>query len=279
MFTPQSIIPSITQDLTPSVDTTVISNELSSLPGVGDITPNPALSVSNASIPSVASLSAEVNAALTQTTTRSLANAPTDQTMTNDSQNTQSFQLTLTSKQNPGDEVVFNVSPTIDESRAANYDHMSPVHHPGSIQVYKSTEARSFNVSAKFISRTAAEASQNIININLIRSWVMPYYGQGTAQSSLSSMLGAPPDILIFDVYGDTNISNLPVVLTSYHWVYPDSVDYIPSTDGTPFPMIMEVTLSLTEAYSPEEYTGFDITKYKSGDMVGAFTFSSTPTQ
>jgi hypothetical protein len=230
-----------------------------------------------ASLPDQAQISSEVNDALVGTTSRSALSVPKKSSGSAPRLLTIDFKMTLTSKQNPGDVVIFNVSPTIDESRSATYENMAPVHHPGTIQIYKSTQARSFNVSVKLISRTSAEASQNIEYINLIRSWVMPYYGQGTANSSMKDRLGAPPDILNFSVYGDRNISGVPVVLTSYHWVYPDNVDYIPTEDGVPFPTIIDVTLALIESYSPKEYTGFDITKYKSGDMVGAYTFSGTP--
>lgn len=193
---------------------------------------------------------------------------------------TEDFKMKLRSMQN-GATIIFNVSPTIDESRSANYEHLSPVHHPGTIQVYKNTEARQFNITVKLIARTASEASANVRYINLIRAWVMPYYGQGTANSSDtydSRRLGGPPDILVFDVYGDKNISNLPVVLTSYHWVYPENVDYIPTEEGIPFPTIMDISLSLIESYSPEQYTNFNITSYRTGDMVGAYGFSATPT-
>lgn len=189
---------------------------------------------------------------------------------------TEDFKLKLTSKQT-GEQIVFNVTPTIDESRSSNYEHIAPVHHPGTIQVYKNTESRQFNISVKLIARTSAEASQNVKYINLIRSWVMPYYGQGTANSSEKKRLGGPPDILNFEVYGDDNISNVPVVLTSYHWVYPDQVDYIPTEEGIPFPTIMDISLSIIESYSPEQFTSFDITAYKAGNMTGAYTFSSTP--
>lgn len=189
---------------------------------------------------------------------------------------TADFKMSLKSKQNSSDVIIFNISPTIDESRTANYDDVAPVHHPGTIQQYKNTGSRTFNVSAKLISRTSAEATTNIYYLNLIRSWVMPYYGTGTAAST--NMLGAPPDILIFSAYGTKNLNAIPVVLLSYHWVYPDNVDYIPTTTGEPFPTILEITLSLIDAYSPEEYTGFDLIKYKFGDMVGAYTFSATPT-
>lgn len=189
---------------------------------------------------------------------------------------TEEFMVQLRSKQS-GAVVRFNVSPTIDESRAANYEHIAPIHHPGTIQVYKNSESRQFNITAKLIARTQAEATINIRYLNQIRGWLMPYYGQGTANSSEKERLGGPPDILVLNAYGLKNIASVPVVLTSYHWVYPDQVDYIPTTEGIPCPTIMDISLSLIESFSPEEHTRFDITSYRQGDMTGAYSFSTTP--
>jgi hypothetical protein len=271
-----------TDTSTPS--TSELTSELTQIPGLGGVVGNVGVnntsttsalpSASANSMPSANQLASELQTAIGQTgfNTNSLTSSLTSSATLSQTD----FRTTLQSKANTSDKIIFTVSPSIDESRAANYEHLSPVHHPGTIQVYKSTEARTFNITAKLIARTAAEATANLTYINLIRSWVMPYYGTGTAASQ-SSKLGAPPDILLFSSYGTRNINQLPVVLLNYHWVFPDNVDYIPTNDGLPCPTMMDVSLALIEAYSPEEYTGFDLTKYKTGDMVGAYTFSSTP--
>jgi len=271
LFAPDTSTPS-TADLT---------TELESVPGIGGLSGNVGVGSSavTSSLPVAPSNSTpynfqitnELNAAVVPGNTPTSTSGATNITLTGSS-----FQAIIVSKQNPSDKVIFTVTPQIDESRQANYEHLAPVHHPGTIQVYKNTDARTFNLTCKLISRTAAEATSNLAYINLIRSWVMPYYGTGTA-SSQAAKLGAPPDTLLFSVYGTKNIDKLPVILLSYHWVYPDNCDYIPTSDGFPFPTIMDISLNLVEGYSPEEYSSFDITKYKSGDMVGAFTFSGSP--
>lgn len=259
----------------PSVD--IIRSKIAAgitLPGAdGEMGP-PLPPAGDVSLPSTEQLSDELASLAKRAPT---AKKATD-TLIKPNTTTIDFKAKLVSKQNPRDLIVFKVSPNIDESRSANYEHLQPAHHPGTIQIYKSTDSRQFNVSAKFISRTSAEASENLTNINLLRSWVMPYYGQGTAASHPYEF-GGPPDVLHFSVYGEQNIRNIPVVVTSYHWVYPDTVDYIPSLDGTPFPTIFEITISLVESFSPEEFTKFDIAAYKKGDLAKAYSFGSNPQQ
>lgn len=171
--------------------------------------------------------------------------------------------------------VVFNVSPTVDESASATYDSYQPVHFPSAIQVYKATNARTLNVNGKFISRTPLEASKTLEFLNYIRSWVMPYFGKGTAESNYKDKLGAPPDVLYLSAYGKYNLKSVPVVMLSYSWTYPDDIDYIPSELGHPVPRIIDVSMSFLETHAPKEFESFDIEKYRDGKLDEAYKFTS----
>lgn len=83
------------------------------------------------------------------------------------------------------DQVVFEVTPTFSESRTATYTAVTPVHIPGSMQVYRNTESRTFTVGATLISRTAADAVQNRRYLQTLRGWLLPYFG---ATDTLSDM-------------------------------------------------------------------------------------------
>lgn len=106
---------------------------------------------------------------------------------------------------------------------------------------------------------------------------------QGGGTNGDINLLGAPPEVLYLYGYstsqndgrqtGNVNINRIPVVLTSLNITYPEDVDYIPvssSVDGKtePFPIKMDVALSLTETHSPAEYERFDLMSYKKGTLV-----------
>lgn len=169
-------------------------------------------------------------------------------------------------------ELIFDVMPQIDESRQIDYDALQLVHHPGVIQKYKSTGARTWSVRGKLITRNRVEATKNLDILNMIRAWSMPYYGEGTAQNPMvSQYLGAPPPILTLSAYGPKTIGPLKCVLTNYSWDWPNDIDWLPTVEGTPFPVLMNVSLSLTETWSPDEFSGFDIIKYRNGELPSAF--------
>lgn len=165
-----------------------------------------------------------------------------------------------------GAQVKMIVSPLLAESRSASYESTKMVHNPGQIQLYITTDSRAFSLEAKFVSRTSQEATQNLIYLNLIRSWVMPYFGKGTGKTD-PRRLGAPPDVLKLEAYGTGNIKEVPVVLTSYDTRYDNQVDYIPTADGTPFPVIIDISMKLVESYSPAELSKFSLRDYRQGKL------------
>ena len=170
--------------------------------------------------------------------------------------------------------VVFDAMPTITESQNAEYEAFTPLHHPGQILKYKTTGGRSWSISARLISRTVEEATRNLEIINTIRSWLMPYYGQKTAEE-YKDLLGAPPPILTLSAYGKRMIGPVKCVLESFDWSWPNDVDYIyAEVDGEkkPFPVILSVSLNLKESWSPAEFSGFSLQTYRKGDLPDAFT-------
>lgn len=98
-------------------------------------------------------------------------------------------------------------------------------------------------------------------------------------------LLGAPPMVLYLYAYstsandprkrGTVNINRVPVVITALGITYPQDVDYITLdsenqvTDETePFPIKMNVSVSLVETHSPREYEKFSISDFKEGKLV-----------
>jgi len=85
--------------------------------------------------------------------------------------------------------VVFKATPDISESRTVNYQQIDPIHMPGSIMAYATTPSRTFSVSnIRFISQTSEQASENMRDLQLLRSWCLPRFGKGDVFVSASSV-------------------------------------------------------------------------------------------
>lgn len=179
------------------------------------------------------------------------------------------YRVKLVSAHNYSFRVIFLATPDVTESRDVNYKAVEPIHLPGQIWAYTNTGARSFSLGARFFARTAAEASQVLRDLQLIKSWAMPWFGASTSGSG--EYLGAPPAVLLFSAYskgkGGMQINRVPVVLKGYSIPLTAEVDYIPSEEGVPVPSFMQVDLTLLEAHSPKGYEGFSLQQYRAGTL------------
>lgn len=94
---------------------------------------------------------------------------------------TTNYKVRLVSVYEPSFTVVFSVTPSFAESRTVDYSPVTPVHMPGSIQVYKHTNSRTFSIGAHFVSRNINDASTNMRYLQMLRSWAMPFFGTGSS--------------------------------------------------------------------------------------------------
>lgn len=114
----------------------------------------------------------------------------TQQSLTN-TVDDDSFRVRLVSvldmaQKSPGDitKVVFKITPTLSEDRTVEYSPVQPVHMPGSFQVYKTTSSRTFVIGASFVSRNVIDATENMKNLQILRSWTLPFFGTYSSSSS-----------------------------------------------------------------------------------------------
>jgi hypothetical protein len=143
--------------------------------------------------------------------------------------------------------VRFEASAPVSESRVANYEGYNIVHLPTSLWAYRNTNGRHFSITGKLVSRTPGEADANAGYLTTVRSWLLPDFGNS----------GAPPPIVFLSAYSNDQINNVPCVVLSYNWNFPDDVDYIYGA-AEPMPVIGMITIELEEAYSAEQITGGD---------------------
>jgi len=114
-----------------------------------------------------------------------------------------------------------------------------------------------------------------------------------------TQLLGAPPPILYLSAYskdilsktqGDIqtredsirgkkspvdrwlvaqHINRVPVVIQQLTIPYPNDVDYITTSDGTPMPIIMNLDIALVETHSPNSYEAFSLDDFSEGRLKG----------
>lgn len=193
----------------------------------------------------------------------------------------------------PREQVVFDATPEFSESRTVNYKSIDPIHAPGGIYLYANTNARTFSIQGKLISRSVYEATKNLAYMQYLRTWTMPVFGTvGANPAPGEGILGAPPALLLLTAYSQgnpgleavqktvpasdrtlipaigNNIYQVPVIITQLDIPYPSDVDYIPTINSIPVPTIVTVSISLVEAHSPNAYQKFTLQDYKTGNLL-----------
>lgn len=172
----------------------------------------------------------------------------------------------------------FLVMPEIVENRTVDYEAVAPAQFPGAFQKYKGTPSVQWSVNATLISRTTSEATLNLLHLNRLRGWTMPFFGENT-HADFKTKLGAPPPVLKFKGLRKGIIGEVPVVITSLNWNWPRDVDYIPAfsltdaatTPNIPFPTVLQVAIQLVESFSTEQFNQFSLTDYRLGNVVEAY--------
>lgn len=173
--------------------------------------------------------------------------------------------------------VVFDVMPEVSESRSAEYEAVSAAQMPGEFQKYKGTKSTTWQINATLVCRNSVEATQQYLYLNLLRAWVMPYFGNLPAQER--DRLGAPPPVLNFSGWRGV-VGEVPVVVTSLNWSWPKDCDWIPTEildenkRKVPFPTVMNVQISLVESFSATQFNDFDLSAFRNGKMIDAYNIT-----
>lgn len=180
--------------------------------------------------------------------------------------------VALTSLNNSAEAVIFDIMPEVTEVRAVEYEVIAPPQMPGEFQKYKGTKSVAWTIIGTLTAATRAEAQRNYEFISLLRSWTLPFFGQNQAETSR----GAPPPVLEFAGWRGL-VGAVPVVLTSLNWNWPKDVDWLPTNTADerqqliPFPAVMNVNITIVESFSADQFNGFDLDAYRSGNMIGAY--------
>jgi hypothetical protein len=175
------------------------------------------------------------------------------------------------------DLVVFRATPEISENRAVNFSEISDIRHPGGLLIYIGTQPRSFDISAKFISRTVEEATESYKFTHLLKSWTMPIKKDGEGWDSGTGGYKNTPEVINLFGYdkGDKGqFKGIPVVITSLNISFPPDVNYIEDENGVFIPIIQSVSIALKEARKYSELrgrddggVGFKMQDYKNGEL------------
>mgnify|MGYP001554127851 FL=1 len=166
--------------------------------------------------------------------------------------------------------LVFQYTPDIFVSGTANWNSTHGVGQNYPVWTYNNSTPPSLPIISSFTANTEAEARYMLAVLHWCRGITKSSFGE---QDYASNLYGTPPPVLYFEYLGKHGFKQVPVIVSSYSYSYPNNVDYVPVRVGTSddditfLPVKIDVTINMDVAFTPEQVRrDFSIGKFIRGE-------------
>lgn len=161
--------------------------------------------------------------------------------------------------------ILFPYTPTISYDTQAQYGTVNPVHSNYTQYFFKNSQVGQISISAKFTVQNEKEGKVWLGIVHLLRALTKMRFGK-------DSNAGSPPPVCRLEAYGDYMLRNVPVVVSSFKFDLPDTVDYI-SVGGeyknSLVPSITTFNIGLNVMYSRREMQEYSVDDWIAGNLRG----------
>jgi len=148
--------------------------------------------------------------------------------------------------------VLFPYSPQIQHVQQVNWNALPMTHTNYQPQVFINSENPKININdAKFTATTTADAEYLLAVLFFFKLVTKMNFGTKDA------MRGTPPPVLELSGYGQSQYQNVPVVIASINYSYPNDIDYVtikPDFSGggleETVPTVMTISIDLQVQYN-----------------------------
>ena len=161
--------------------------------------------------------------------------------------------------------ILFPYTPQISFDTQASYGNVNPLHSNYTQYFYKNSSVSAIQINGKFTVQDEKDGAVWLATQHLLRALVKMRFGS-------DKNAGSPPPICRLEGYGDYQLRNVPVVVTSFKFDFPDTVDYIQikgSFENSLVPTSSVLSLSLIPMYSRREIQNYSVDKFLSGEFTG----------
>ncbi len=145
--------------------------------------------------------------------------------------------------------IVFPYTPTIQTQVQVSYNKYDLVHTNSQPNAFQSSSPPGIQITANFYQQTTEEVQYLVGVYHFLRVVTKMNFGQNDDDR------GAPPPVLEFSAYGETNYRRVRLVVAGFTQSFPDDVDYVEAfiNGSTPvhMPTVATIAMDLLVQYSP----------------------------
>lgn len=153
--------------------------------------------------------------------------------------------------------MIWQTTPQIFLSGAANYNEQLMQGMNYSIQTYLNSQQVTLPVSAEFFANDIYEGRYLLSVMHFLKVVTKAHFGDA---SVAKGTFGTPPPVLLFEYLGDHGFNKVPVVVKDWTYSLPNDVDYVPVVTNiqgqrqtTYVPTRTEITVNLSPSYTPHK--------------------------
>jgi hypothetical protein len=164
--------------------------------------------------------------------------------------------------------IIFPYTPQVTMEHKAEYGSLTPIHANFPINFYKNSSVSDITITGKFTVQNDTDAIIWLATVRLLSALTKMRFGNDENS-------GSPPPVCRLDAYGEYNLKNIPVAITSFKHDFPDDVDFysLPAS-SQPFglasvPMRTTLTVNCKPMYSRAEMQASGVTGYINGTYKG----------
>jgi hypothetical protein len=164
--------------------------------------------------------------------------------------------------------IIFPYTPQVTMEHKAEYGSLNPIHSNFPINFYKSSSVSDISITGKFTVQNEVDAIIWLATVRLLAALTKMSFGNDPTA-------GSPPPVCRLDAYGEYNLKNIPVVITSFKHDFPDDCDFYSLAESSkPFgaasvPTRSTLTINCKPMYSRAEMQASSVTGFINGTYKG----------
>lgn len=166
--------------------------------------------------------------------------------------------------------IVFPYTPNLFLQSSVDYNEATQHGSNYPFYTYLNSKPAVIPVQGKWTANTQEEAQYLLAVFHFLRTVTKAYYGDSAVESGY---YGTPPPVMLFEYLGQFGFNKVPVIIRSYSFNLPDSVDYVPVEVGTGakktvtyMPTETEIMIDMAPQYTYKKLRKrFDLDAFTSG--------------
>lgn len=162
---------------------------------------------------------------------------------------------------------IFPYKPRFTVRHVARYGTQSVSHANQDFRYYIDTPSQSFEISGDLTAQDQKQAAYMLATFHFFSLVTKMRFGTNDENA------GLPPPIMLLSGYGPYSFNDLPVIVETFSYNFPNDIDYVDVVVNgvkNKVPAITNISLSVTVQNTPDKLRSFNWDQFASGSLLSS---------